>query len=133
MDLTANESSKDADRQVGVEVTTPEVIIGPDAGTLIAEAALAVEAACDVLEESGLLEWGVNPCSVTVRLMIESALRVSAKDADRQAGAKIEITEEMNAAGAHQLAYYYPDDLDHDQEMRRAVTAIYKAMTAVRV
>ncbi len=116
MDLTANESSKDADRQVGVEVT--------DA---------MVEAACDVLEESGLLEWGVNPCSVTVRLMIESALRVSAKDADRQAGAKIEITEEMIAAGAHQLAYYYPDDLDHDQEMRRAVTAIYKAMTAVRV
>lgn len=50
----------------------------------------------------------------------------------RQASAEVEITEEMIAAGIHELAYYYPDDPDHDQETRRAVMAIYKAMTAVR-
>ncbi len=61
MDLTAHDDwINHPDRQAGVEIT--------DA---------MVEAACDVLDESGLLEWGMRPCPLVIGDMIRAALQVA--------------------------------------------------------
>ena len=50
--------SHNGDRQAGVPVTSE-----------------MVQAACDVLEESGLLEWGKVPSPLVVEEMIRAALQ----------------------------------------------------------